>query len=136
MRGLPGRRELPQEAWPQRPGTATTTAATTTRSRPAGTTGAAPKRNIRSDTLDTFVFDQIRAALLRPDVLIAGEQALAVRTPTPDDELLAAELARLGRKLDAVDAERRRLIDVYQAGLIDLTELQRRATQVEHRRRL
>ncbi len=92
------------------------------------------ERNIRSDTLDTFVFDQIRAALLRPEVLTAGEQALAVRTPTPDDELLAAELARLDRKLDAVDAERRRLIDAYQAGLIELPELQRRATDVEHRR--
>ena len=41
------------------------------------------ERNIRSDALDTFVFDQVRAALLRPDVLTAGEQALAVRTPAP-----------------------------------------------------
>ena len=94
-----------------------------------------PERNIRSDALDTFVFDQVRAALLRPDVLTAGEQALAVRTPTPDDELLAAELARLDRKLDTVDAERRRLIDAYQAGLVELPDLQRRATEVEHRRR-
>jgi site-specific DNA recombinase len=93
-----------------------------------------PERNIRSDALDTFVFDQVRAALLRPDVLIAGERALAVRTPTPDDELLAAELARLNRKLDAVDTERRRLIDAYQAGLIELPELQRRASEIEHRR--
>ena len=93
------------------------------------------ERNIRSDTLDTFVFDQVRAALLRPDVLTAGEQALAVRTPTPDDELLAAELARLNRKLDSTDAERRRLVDLYQAGLLELPELQRRAADVEHRRR-
>ena len=67
-------------------------------------------------------------------MLTAGEQALAVRTPTPDDELLGAELARLDRKLDATDAERRRLIDLYQAGLLELPELQRRATEVEHRR--
>jgi site-specific DNA recombinase len=93
------------------------------------------ERNIRSDTLDAFVFDQVRAALLRPDVLTAGEQALAVRTPAPDDELLAAELTRLDRKLAATDAERRRLVDLYQAGLIELPELQRRAADVEHRRR-
>src|SRR4051812_12692520 len=93
------------------------------------------ERNIRSDALDAFVFDQVRAALLRPDVLTAGEQALAVRTPAPDDELLAAELARLDRKLDATNAERRRLVDLYQAGLIELPELQRRAADVEHRRR-
>jgi site-specific DNA recombinase len=100
-----------------------------------GTDRRCTERNIRSDTLDTFVFDQVRAALLRPDVLTVGEQALAVRTPTPDDELLAAELARLDRKLDATDAERRRLIDLYQAGLVELPELQRRAADVEHRRR-
>ena len=58
-----------------------------------------------------------------------------MRTPTPDDELLAAELARLNRKLDATDAERRRLVDLYQAGLLELPELQRRAADVEHRRR-
>jgi site-specific DNA recombinase len=92
------------------------------------------ERNIRSDALDEFVFDQVRAALLRPDVLTAGEQALAVRTPAPDDELLAAELARLDRKLAATDAERRRLVDLYQAGLLELPELQRRDADVEHRR--
>jgi hypothetical protein len=67
-------------------------------------------------------------------VLTTGEQALAVRTPTPDNELLATELARLDRKLDALDAERRRLIDLYQAGLVELPELQRRDADVEHRR--
>ena len=100
-----------------------------------GTDRRCTERNIRSDTLDTFVFDQVRAALLRPEVLTAGEQALAVRAPAPDDELLGAELARLERKLDAADAERRRLVDLYQAGLVELPDLQRRATEVEHRRR-
>ena len=94
-----------------------------------------PERNIRADTLDTFVFDQVRAALLRPEVLTTGEQALAVRAPAPDDELLGAELARLDRKLDAAAAERRRLIDLYQAGLVELPDLHHRAAEVEHRRR-
>jgi hypothetical protein len=73
-------------------------------------------------------------ALTRPDTLLAGEQAVAVHTPAPDDELLAAELARLNRKHDAVDAERRRLADLYQAGLIELPELQRRAADIDARR--
>src|SRR5438067_2266909 len=42
-----------------------------------------PERNIRADALDTFVFDQIRAALLRPDVLTAGEQAPPAPTRPP-----------------------------------------------------
>ena len=81
------------------------------------------------------MFDQIRAAITRPDLLLAGEQAVTLRTPIPDDELLAAELARLDRKIDAADAERRRLIDLYQAGFIELPELQRRATEVAARRK-
>ena len=45
------------------------------------------------------------------------------------------DVARLDRKLDATDAERRRLVGLYQAGIIELPELQRRAADVEHRRR-
>jgi site-specific DNA recombinase len=58
-----------------------------------------------------------------------------VSTPIPDDELLAAELARLDRKIDAAEAERRRLVDIYQAGLVELTDLQRRAAEVAARLR-
>jgi site-specific DNA recombinase len=94
-----------------------------------------PERNIRADALDSFVFDQIRAALLRPDMLATGEQAVTAHRPVPDDELLAAELARLDRRLHAIDAERRRLVDLYQTALIDLPDLQRRATDTDTRRR-
>ena len=60
------------------------------------------------------MFAQIRAALLDPALLLAGEHAVAMHTPVPDDELLAAELARLDRKLDAARSEHNRLIDLYQ----------------------
>jgi site-specific DNA recombinase len=103
--------------------------------RAGGEERRCPERNIRADALDEYVFDQIRTALTQPKMLLAGEQAIAVSTPIPDDELLAAELARLDRKIDATTAERRRLADLYQAGLIDLPELQRRSTEVTTRQR-
>ncbi len=53
---------------------------------------------MRAEALDDYVFDRIRTALLRPDTLLAGEQAVAARTPNPDDEILSAELTRLDRK--------------------------------------
>jgi hypothetical protein len=81
------------------------------------------------------VFDQIKQALLQPDLLLTGEHTVALTAPVPDDELLAAELARLGRKVDAADAEKRRLVDLYQVGLIELAELQRRAADVSARQR-
>ncbi|MFR0355295.1 recombinase family protein [Streptomyces sediminimaris] len=91
-----------------------------------------PERNIRAEALDAFVFAQVRAVLLRPDVLLAGEQAHAQQPA--DGELLEGELARRERKLAQAQAERRRLADLYQAGLIDLQDLQRRADGIEHRR--
>ena len=103
--------------------------------RAGGESRRCPERNIRADALDAFVFDHIRTAITRPDLLLAGEQAVTLHTPIPDDELLAAELARLDRKLDAADAERRRLIDLYQAGFIELPEMQRRATEIAARRK-
>jgi site-specific DNA recombinase len=103
--------------------------------RAGGRDRRCPERNIRADALDEFVFDQIRVALTDPALLLAGEQAVAVTTPAPDDELLTAELARLDRKIDAAAAERRRLVDLYQAGLIELPDLQRRTGEVAARHR-
>jgi site-specific DNA recombinase len=92
------------------------------------------ERRVRADELDAFVFDQLRAILLSPDMLLAGERALVGREPTPDDELLDAQLARLARRVEEAAAERRRITDLYQAGHIDMQELNRRATEVDARR--
>jgi len=92
------------------------------------------ERRIRADELDVFVFDQIRAVLTRPDVLVAGESALAGRDAPSDDDILIAQLAKLTRRVDAADAERRRIADLYQADLITAAELSRRAKEVAARR--
>jgi site-specific DNA recombinase len=103
--------------------------------RAAGQDRRCPERNIRADALDEFVFAQVRAALLDPGLLLAGEQAIAVHAPTPDDQLLAAELARLDRRLESARSEHNRLIDLYQAGLVDMPGLQRRAAAITARQR-
>jgi site-specific DNA recombinase len=103
--------------------------------RAGGEQRRCPERNVRADALDGFVFDQVRQALLRPAVLLTGERAVAVRAPAPDDQLLDAQLGRLDRKAEAAQAEHRRLVDCYQAGLIDLVELQRRVKELDTRRR-
>ena len=93
-----------------------------------------PERNVRADELDAFVFDQVRATMLRPDVLLAGEAAVSTRREAGSDELLATQLASLDRKIDAVAAERRRLADLYQASFIEREELLRRGKELELRR--
>jgi len=94
-----------------------------------------PERSMRADVLDAFVFEQVKTALLRPEVLCAGEAAVRAATTSTDDELLGAELDRLARKLDANRAERRRVADLYQSGLLELGEVQRRARDVDARHR-
>jgi site-specific DNA recombinase len=101
--------------------------------RAGGEDRRCPERAIRADALDTFVYEQIRDALLRPEVLLAGEHALNAGTPAPDDKIVDQQLRRLTRKTEAAAAEHRRLVDIYQAGLIQLDELKRRAAEIEQR---
>jgi hypothetical protein len=55
-------------------------------------------------------------------------------TPPDDDELLGAQLATLQRKRDQAERERGRLLDAYQAALLDLNELMRRTAALTARR--
>jgi site-specific DNA recombinase len=93
-----------------------------------------PERNVRADELDVFVFDQVRATMLRPDVLLTGEAAISTRRQAGSDDLLATQLVRLDRKIDSVTAERRRLADLYQASFIEREELLRRGNELALRR--
>ena len=93
-----------------------------------------PERNIRADELDAFVFDQVRTAMLRPDVLLSGAAAVSTQRDPDGDELLATQVARLDHKLNSVTTERRRLADLYQANFIEREELLRRGRELELRR--
>ncbi len=92
-----------------------------------------PERNIRADELDAFVFEQVRLALLDPHQLAAGEGAVLAGTLPTDDELLEAQLAGLERRIERTEGERARLVDAYQAAIIDLPELSRRSTALTQR---
>jgi len=94
-----------------------------------------PERNIRADELDVYVFEQVRAAMLSPQMLLAGQSAVSMRRKPSGDELLAAEVARFDRKIEAARAERRRVADLYQAGFIEQHELLRRGKELDDRRR-
>ncbi len=92
-----------------------------------------PERNIRANELDQYVFEQVRQALLDPQQLIAAERALIAGAPDPN-ELIATQLKRLDTAIDANGRERTRLLDAYQAGLIELGELTRRTATLTARR--
>ena len=80
------------------------------------------ERHIRAHELEQYVFDQVRQALLDPQQLLAGERAVLASAPD-ENELIAGQLKRLDAALDAKHTERARLLDAYQAGLLELQEL-------------
>ena len=51
--------------------------------RAGGPEHLCPEARVRADELDSFVWDQVHAVLTQPEVLLAGEQALAGRAPPP-----------------------------------------------------
>lgn len=75
----------------------------------------------------------MRAALIEPALLLAGEQAVALAQPIPDDELRAAGRARLDRKIDNTAAEKRQRVDLFRGGLIEMPEPQSRSREVAAR---
>jgi site-specific DNA recombinase len=93
-----------------------------------------PERNIRANELDEYVFAQVRQALLDPRALIAGEHAVITGAPIDENELIANQIKRITNAITAAELERTRLLDAYQAGLLELDELTRRTTTVTIRR--
>ena len=55
-------------------------------------------------------------------------------TPADENELVTAQLRRLDTALDSNERERTRLLDAYQAGLLELDELTRRTAALTARR--
>ena len=57
--------------------------------------------------------------MLAPDQLLAAERAVLAGAPD-ENELVAAQLKRLDTAIEAKERERARLLDAYQAGLLEL----------------
>ena len=76
----------------------------------------------------------MRQVLLDPRPLIAGERAVIAGTPADENELVTAQLRRLDTALDGNERERTRLLDAYQAGLLELDELTTRTATLTARR--
>jgi site-specific DNA recombinase len=96
---------------------------------------ACPQPSTRAEALDSLVWEQLRQALLRPQLLVKGQAALGALSQQPDDELLRAQLERLERRLQGTDTEKRRLVDLYQMQAIELAEFQARQQEVTSRHR-
>jgi site-specific DNA recombinase len=96
--------------------------------------GACTGRSLGAATLEPRVWDHVKMLLSDPEVLRRqyaqghGDPAVDVRAEQ--------ERARLERKLTALDREVTRLIDAYQAEVIELAELAERRHRIEDHGRM
>jgi site-specific DNA recombinase len=94
-----------------------------------------PRRPVKAEELDAAVWGHVQQLLRDPETLLAQFEAFARQA---DDG--AADSRAAGQKWEArlrqLDREEQRLLDAYQAEVIDLRELKERRAQVAARRQV
>ena len=96
--------------------------------------GRCPQRNLRSDELDALVWGEVRRHLENPTLIHEGYARLQVQAASPGNDGIADDLAALQKQLAEMDREEHRLLDAYQAGLVDLDQLRQRQRRLRQRR--
>src|SRR5512135_224211 len=88
----------------------------------------------KADELDAAVWGHVKALLEDPATLAARFEELARLSGSRDEGRAAAQ--RWDAQLQRLDREERRLVDAYQAEVIDLAELKDRRAQIRGRRQV
>jgi len=81
--------------------------------------------HIRSEPLDKLVWQEIRRHLLNPELLLKA-QAMVRNTQYLDQSFLGNQIHNAKKRLEKLQAQRRRLIDVFQEGFILREEFEER----------
>ena len=96
--------------------------------------GRCPQRNLRADELDKLVWGEVRRHLEHPALIREGHTRLQAQSTSLDGDGLADEVHALEKQLAELDREEHRLLDAYQAALIDLDQLRQRQVRLRKRR--
>jgi site-specific DNA recombinase len=79
---------------------------------------------MRAQELDEFVWSEVKQMLCTPAVL--QEAVAGGATVSADSAMLASQRTTIERQIQTAEKERARVVDAYQSGAIELTELQPR----------
>jgi hypothetical protein len=95
--------------------------------------GRCPRRCVRADELEAAVWQHVKGLLEDPAALLAQFEAF-VREADAQKTSDRAEEQKWEGQLRRLDREEQRLVDAYQAEVIDLAELKERREQIATRR--
>jgi site-specific DNA recombinase len=89
-------------------------------------------KHMRADTLDEIVWREVRSHLLDPSLLLKAQGLLCSKQPF-DQSFLSTQIRNTKKRCDQVEAEKRRLLDIYQQGFLSKDEFAVRARIVQQR---
>src|SRR5581483_2046722 len=92
------------------------------------------RRAVRAYEMEAAVWEHLRGLLEDPGRLVTQFEAF-VQEAAEGDEHEQAERRRLAARLERLGREQQRLLDAYQAAVIELGELAQRRVLLEQRRR-
>jgi site-specific DNA recombinase len=94
-----------------------------------------PRRPVKADELEAAVWEHVKQLLHDPALLLAQFEAFARHAQDEAADVRSAEQKEEAR-LRQLEREEQRLLDAYQAGVIDLKELKERREQIAGRRQV
>jgi site-specific DNA recombinase len=92
------------------------------------------QRRVRAEALDQLIWAEVRRHLEDPATLTRAYRQAGVDGERVDEDALSVRFRHLERRQRDLDKEETRLLDVYQAGLVDLAQLTRRHNVLQEKR--
>jgi site-specific DNA recombinase len=90
-----------------------------------------PQRYIDADALDELVWEEVSTRLQGPDLLLEAHRECRAQRIDREEASSSEQMQKLASQIKLTNNERTRLLDAYQAGAMELAELQKRRRLVD-----
>jgi len=89
------------------------------------------QRYIGADALDELVWEEVSTRLQDPDLVLEAHRECRVHNTDREEASSSEQMQKLASQIKLTSTEKTRLLDAYQAGAIELVELQKRGRLVD-----
>jgi site-specific DNA recombinase len=89
------------------------------------------QRYIGADPLDELVWEEVSTRLQDPDLVLEAHRQCRVQGMEREEANSSAQMQQIASQIKLTNTEKTRLLDAYQAGAIELAELQNRRRLVD-----
>ena len=90
-----------------------------------------PQRHIGADVLDELVWEEVSMRLQDPDLVLEAHRECKAHGMDREEARSSEQMQKLASQIKLTNTEKTRLLDAYQAGALELAELQERRRLVD-----